>query len=102
MVWNPGKMVPGMPSMPGPNPQSCTIYCSRSRALGPWGCLGHFQEAQRGQNQAQSAQECLNEVYHNINNIVDLSLVKSIEGLSLIGLQCFHCILTELVMNLWW
>ena len=57
MVWNPGKMVPGMPSMPGPNPQSCTIYCSQSRALGPWGCLGHFQEAQRVQNQAQSAQE---------------------------------------------
>ena len=60
MVWNPGNLVPGMPGMPeepGPNPQSCDIDYSLSQEWGPQGCLGHFQEVQKGQNQAQRAQE---------------------------------------------
>ena len=39
--------------------------------------------------------------FHNIS-AVDLPLVKSIEGLSVIDLQCFHCILTQQLIDLWW
>ena len=64
MVWNPGKMLPGMPGMPGEpglNPQSCDIVYSQSQEWGPLECPGQFQEGQRGQNQAQRAQEGLPE-----------------------------------------
>ena len=107
MVWNPGNMVPGMPGRPGmsgepgPNHQSCDIDYSQSREWGPQGCLGHFQEVQRGQNQAQRAQEVYLRLIHNIS-IMPLPLVKSIEGLSAIGLQYFHCILTQQLIKLWW
>ena len=85
-------MVPGIPDKPeepGPNPQSCDIGYSQSR---PQGWLGHFQEGQKAQNQVHKAQED-----YPLNNfsVVDLPLVKSIDGLSNIGLQCFHCILTQ-------
>ena len=51
MVWNAGKMVPGMPGTPGepgPNPQTYEIDYSQSQGWGPLGCLSHFQEVQRG------------------------------------------------------
>ena len=65
MVWNPGKMVSGRPGRPGesgPNPQSCDIDFSQSREWGPQGCLDHFQEGQKDQNQVQRAQVSLPEV----------------------------------------
>ena len=62
MVWNPRKMVADMPGITGLNPQSCDIDSSQSRQRGPQGCLGHFHEGQRGQNQAQRVQQGLPEV----------------------------------------
>ena len=47
MVWNPGKMVPGMPGTPeepGPNPQSCDIDYSQSPEWGHQGCPSQFQK----------------------------------------------------------
>ena len=85
MVWNPGKIVPGRPGTPeepGPNSQSCDIGHSQSREWGPQGCPRQFLEGQIGQNQAQRAQEGLR-LFHIIS-VVDLPLVKSIEGLSVI------------------
>ena len=50
--------MPGTPGEPGPNLQSYDIDYSQShQEWGPQGCLGHFQEGQRGQNQAQRAQK---------------------------------------------
>ena len=51
--------MPGTAEVPGPNPQGCDIEYSQSQEWGPQGCLSHFQEAQRGQNQAQRAQESI-------------------------------------------
>ena len=39
--------------------------------------------------------------FHNFS-VVDLLLVKSIDGLSVVGLQCFHWILTQQLKDLWW
>ena len=100
MVWNPGKMVPGMPGEPGPNPQSCDIDYSQSREWGPQGCLGHFQEAQRVQNQAQRTQVGLPEALPQ-HECCGPSSLKSIEALSVICIQFFHCILTQQLINLW-
>ena len=97
-------MVPGRPDKPeepGPNPQSCGIGYSQSQEWGHQGWLGHFLEGQKGQNQVQSAQEGHPEDFHNFS-VVDLPLVKSIDGLSAVALQCFHCILTQQFKDLWW
>ena len=94
-------MVPGMPDKPeepGPNPQSCDIDYSQSREWGHQGWLCHFQGGQKGQNQVQRS---LLRDFHNIS-VVDLPLVKSIVGLSVTGLQCLHCILTQQFKHLWW
>ena len=71
--------MPGMPEEPGPNPQSCDTDCSQSQE---WG--HQVQEAQKGHPG----------VFHNFS-IVDLPLVKSVDGLSVISLQGIHCILTQ-------
>ena len=87
-------MVPGKPEEPGPNSQSCDIDCSTSREWGHQGCLGHFQDGQGGHFQVQEAQEVILGCFHNFS-IVDIPLVKSVDGLGVIGLQGLHCILTQ-------
>ena len=88
--------MPGRPEEPGPNPQSCDTDCSQSRGWDHQGCLDHFQEGQGGHFQVQEAQEgqVILGCFHNFS-IVDLPLVKSVDGLSVIDLQGFHCILTQ-------
>ena len=86
---------------PDPNPQSCDTDCSQSQGWGHQGCLGHFQEGQKGHYQIQEAQEVILRCFHNFR-VVDLPLVKSVDGLSIIGLQSFHCILTQQFKDLRW
>ena len=88
----PGR--PGYPAAPDLNPQSYDIGCSKGPAWGCEGWLGHFQEGQKGQNQLQGAQEGHLSDWHNFS-VVDLPLVKSIGGLSVVGLQSFHGILAQ-------
>ena len=86
--------MPGKPEEPGPSPQSCDTDCLQSREWGHHGCLGHFQEGQGGHFQVQEAQGGILGCFHNFS-IVDLPLVESVDGLSVIGLQGLHCILTQ-------
>ena len=86
--------MPGKPEEPGPDPQSCDTDCSQSRGWGHQGCLGHFQEGQGSHFQVQEAQEGHFGVFHNFS-IVNLPLVESFDGLSVINLQGFHCILSQ-------
>ena len=86
--------MPGKPEDPGPNPQSCDTDCSQSREWGHQGCLGHFQEGQGGHFQVQETQEGHFGRFHNFS-IVDLPWMESVDGLSVIGLQGLHCILTQ-------
>ena len=89
---------PGKPVEPGPNPHSCDIGCSQSREWGHQGWLGHFQEGQKGHYQVQRAQEGH---FHNFS-VVDLYLLKYINGLTVIGLQSFHSISAQQFEDLWW
>ena len=84
----------GKPEEPDPNPQSCNIFCSQVKKGGHQGCLGHFQEGQKGQYQVDRAQVGHPEDFHNFS-VVDLPLVKSIDGLSVISFQSFHGILAH-------
>ena len=86
--------MPGKPEEPGPNPQSCDTDCSQSREWDHQGCLGHFQEGQGGHFQVLGAQEVILGCFHNFS-IVDLPLMESIDGLSVVGLQGLHCILAQ-------
>ena len=88
-----------MPAKPDPNPQSCDTDCTQSQEWGHQGCLGHFQEGQKDHYQVQEAQEGHPEGFHNFS-VVGLPLVKSIDGLSVVGLQSFHCILTQQFIDL--
>ena len=89
--------MPGKPEEPGPNPQSCDTDCSQSREWDHQGCLGHFQEGEEGQKihfQVLGPRRFILECFENFC-IVDLPLVESIDGLSVIGLQGLHCILAQ-------
>ena len=86
--------MPGKPEGSGPNTQSCDTDCSQSREWGHQRCLGHFQEGQGGHFQVQEVRRVILGSFHNFS-IVDLPLVKSVDGLSVIGLQGLHCILTQ-------
>ena len=95
--WNPEGRVPGMPGMPevpGPNPQSCDTDCSQSREWDHQGCLGHFQEGQGVDCQVLGPRRVILGCFHN-SSIVDLPLVESIYGLSVVGFESLHCILTQ-------
>ena len=48
---------PGNPAEPDPNRQSCDTDYSQSQEWGHQGCLGHFQEGQKGLYQVQRAQD---------------------------------------------
>ena len=82
--------MPGKPKEPGPNPQSCDTYCSQSREWDHQGCLGHFQEGQGGHFPRRFILGC----FHNFS-IVDLPLMESIDGLSVIGFQGLYFILAQ-------
>ena len=97
-------MVPDRPDKlaePDPNSQSCVTDCSQSQEWGQQGCLGHFQEGQKGHYQVQRAQGVILRDFHNFS-AVDLPLAKSIDVLSVIDLQSFHGILTQQFENLGW
>ena len=85
----PGR--PGKPEEPGPNPQSCDTDCSQSREWDHQGCLGHFEEGQGGHFQVLGF---ILGCFHNFS-IVDLPLVESTNGLTVIGFQGLHCILAQ-------
>ena len=90
-------MVPGMPGKPeepGPNPRSCDTDYSKSREWDHQGCLGHFEEGQEGHFQVLGPRRVILGCFHNFK-IVNLPLIESIDGLSVIGLQGFHCILAQ-------
>ena len=95
--------MPDKPEEPGPNPQSCDTDCSQSRERGHQGCLGHFQEGQGGIFRYRKLRKVILGLtcFRNFS-IVDLSLVKSVDGLSVIGLQGLHCIPTQLHIDLSW
>ena len=87
-------MVPvmhGKPEESGPNPQSSDIAYSQSREWDHQGCLGHFQEGQ----EVHFILGCL----HNFS-IVDFLLVELSDGLSVIGFEGLHCILTQYLLDL--
>ena len=86
--------MPGKPEEPGPNPQSCDIDYSRSREWDHQGCLGHFQEGQEGHFQVLGASRVILGCFHNFC-IVDFPLVEPSDGLSVIGFEGLHCILTQ-------
>ena len=93
-------MVHDMPDRPeesDPNPQSCDSGGSQSQEWGHQGCLG--QEGQKGYYQVQGTQEVILRCFNNFC-VVDLPLMKSVDGLSIIGLQSFHCILTQQCIDL--
>ena len=97
-------MVPGMPGMPekpGPNPQSCEFDYSQNREWGFQGCPSHFQEGQTDQTKAKSAQVSQPDSLAQ-HQCCGHTHVESIDSLSIISLQCFHCILTQQFVNLWW
>ena len=79
--------MPGKPEEPGPNPQSCDTDYSQSREWDHQGCLGHFQEGQEGKEghfQVLGLRSAILGCFHNFS-IVDLPLVKSTDGLSVVG-----------------
>ena len=86
--------MPGKPEEPGPNPQSCDIDYSQSREWDHQGCLDHFQEGQEGHLQVLGAQEGHPGCFHNFS-IMDFPLVEPSNGLSVIGFEGLHCILTQ-------
>ena len=86
--------MPGKPEEPGPNPQSCDTDCSESREWDHQGCLGHFQEDQGGHFQVLGPMRVILGCFHNFST-VDLPLVESGDGLSVIGFEGLHCILTQ-------
>ena len=86
--------MPGKPEEPGPNPQSCDTDCSTSREWGHQGCLGHFQEGQGVIFRYQRLRKVILVCFQNFC-IVDVPPVKSVDGLSVMGLQGLHCILTQ-------
>ena len=86
--------MPGKSEGPGPNPQSCDTDCSQSREWDHQGCLSHFQEGQKGNFQVLGPTRVILGCFHNFS-IVDLPLMESIDGLSVIGLQGLHCILAQ-------
>ena len=88
----PGR--PGKPSEPDPNPQSCDIDSAQSLEWCHQIWLGLFQEGKKGYNQIQRAQEVILRDFHNFS-VVGLPLMESIDGLSVIGLQSFHGILSQ-------
>ena len=49
--------MPCKPEEPGPNPQCSDTDCSQSQEWDHQGCLGHFQEGQKGLFKVQGAQE---------------------------------------------
>ena len=79
--------MPDKPEEPGPNPQSCDIDYSQSREWDHQRCLDHFQEGQEGHFQVLGG-------FHNFS-IVDFPLVEPSDGLSVIGYEGLHCILTQ-------
>ena len=88
----PGK--PGKPEEPRPNPQSYDTDCLQSRGWGYQGCLHRLQEGQGVIFRDRRPRKVILWCFHNFS-IVDLSLVTSVDGLSVIGLQGLHCILTQ-------
>ena len=84
----------GKPEEPGPYPQSCDTDCSQSRDWDHQGCLGHFQEGQGGHFQVLDPRRVILGWFHNFS-IVDLPLMESIDGLSVIGIQGLHYILAQ-------
>ena len=94
-------MVPGKSEDPGPNPQRCDIDYSQSREWGHQGWLGHIQEGQKGRMRYRELRRVLLRDFHNFS-VVDLPLVKSTDGLSVVGLQSFHCTLIQQLEYLWW
>ena len=86
--------MPGKPEEPGPNPQSCDIHYSQSREWDHQGCLDHFQEGQEGHFQVLKAQEGHPGVFPQ-SQYCGLSLVEPSDGLSVIGFEGLHCILTQ-------
>ena len=95
----PGR--PGKPAEPDPNVQCCDIGCSESQEWGHQEWLGHFQEGQKGQYQVQRGRRVILRDFDSFS-VVDFPLVKSIDGVSVIGLQIFHCILAQQFENLGW
>ena len=75
----------GKPEEPGPNPQSCDTDCSQSRDWYHQGCLGYFQKGQGGHFRYWGPRRFILGCFHNFS-IVDLPLVESSDGLSVIGL----------------
>ena len=86
--------MPGKPEEPGLNPQTCDTDYSQSRGWGHQGFLGHFQEGPGVIFRYRRLRKVILGCFHNFG-IVDLPLVESIDGLSVIGLQGLHCILTQ-------
>ena len=62
--------------------------------MGSSGMSRSLSGRSEGHDQVQRAQEGHPVGFQNFS-VVDLPLVKSIDGLSAIGLQSFHCILTQ-------
>ena len=86
--------MPDKPEEPGPNPQSCDIDYSQRREWDHQGCLDHFQEGQEGHFQVLGAQEGHPGVFPQFQ-YVDFPLVEPSDGLSVIGFEGLHCILTQ-------
>ena len=72
-----------------------------TREWGHQGCLGHFQDGQKGYYQVQRLTRVILRYFHNFS-VVDPLLVKSIYGMSLIGLQSFHYIMTQQFIDMRW
>ena len=86
--------MPDKPECPGPNPHSCDTDCSQTRDWDHQRCLGHFQEGQGGYFQVLGPRRVILGCSHNFS-IVDLPLMESIDGLSVVGLQGLHFILAQ-------
>ena len=82
--------MPDKPEEPSPNPQSCDIDYSQSREWDHQGCLDHFQEGQEGHFQVLGARRVILGCFHNF-----FPLVEPSDGLSVIGFEGLHCILTQ-------
>ena len=86
--------MPDKPEEPGRNPQSCDIDYSQSREWDHQGCLNHFQEGQGVIFRYWRPRRVILGCFHNFI-IVDLPLVERSDGLSVIGFEGLHCILTQ-------
>ena len=85
--------MPGKPEEPGPYPLSCDTTCSQSGGWDHQGCLGHFNFRYWG------PRKVILGCFRNFSN-VDLPLMESIDGLSVVGLQGLHCILAQSLIDL--